>query len=418
MMCLREFSNDPPYLADNFQQSREVTKMTKQDSKTQEQKAQTNNDINKGENDMTETIETVETRELEDQVTETENNETIDQEAEVAEEVDIITDMDETQPAQTEEKEGYTWDLAMTDDSTSLSEITNIIVEGDVGNLGDSDLLDRLDAFLGGEIKFRSNKDKLQAGQELLREFFAEHNRAWSGIVGTFTDYAVQIGRLLLALKSLVKACGLMWEPWTAENLKFMTPRTRQRNMQLAKVRGIDNHLHFGVERLLLLDAATKGNDGDDPIGDFLAKYNLGFDPAEEIDLDAYKDAVDLALDHQRLTKADIDVDMESLKKFKADGKKIGAGLIDTLKIVQQVGGDPNDYLRAPHDDDDDTIDGQKKAQSFQKIATTLAGTIDWLSSHEEYAKDVDVAKIDELATKLAELRNLVAASESPEDDD
>ena len=65
--------------------------------------------------------------------------------------------------------------------------------------------------------------------------------------------------------------------------------------MQLAKVPGIDNHLHFGKERLLLLAAATKGAGGVDPIGDFLAKYNLGFDPAEEIDLDAYKDAVDLA---------------------------------------------------------------------------------------------------------------------------
>ncbi len=250
--------------------------MNKQDSKTQEQNAQTNNDTNKGENDMTETIETVETRELEGQVTETESTEKIDQETEIAEVVDIITDMDENQPAQTEEKEGYTWDLAMTADSTSLSEITNIIVEGDVGNLGDSDLLDRLDAYLGGEIEFGSNSEKLQAGQALLREFFAEHNRAWSGIVGTFTDYAVQIGRVLLVVENLVKACGLMWETWAAENLKFMAPRTRQRNMQLAKVRGIDNHLHFGVERLLLLDGAIKGNDGDDPIGDFLASTTSG----------------------------------------------------------------------------------------------------------------------------------------------
>ena len=405
--------------ADFLNPTRKVKTMENQELKIKEQNIQINNQNNQGENDMTNQLEQpVETRELEDQVTETKNTETIDQEAEVAKEVDIITDMDEAQPALAEEKAGYSWDLAMTTDSTSLCEITKIIVEHDGDHFGDSDLLDRLDAYLSGDTKFRSNGEKLQAGQELLREFFAEHNRAWSGIVGTFTDYAVQIGRVLLVVKNLVKACGLMWEPWAAENLKFMAPRTRQRNMQLAKVRGIDKHLHFGVERLLLLDGATKGNDGDDPIGDFLTKYNLGFDPAEEINLDAYKDAVDLALDHERLTNAGVDVDMESLKKFKADGKKVGASLINTLKIVKKMGNDPNDYLQTPRDDDDDTIIGQKKAQSFQKIAITLAGTIDWISSHEEFANEVDVSKIDELTTKLAALKALITASEVPETQD
>ncbi len=70
---------------------------------------------------------------------------------------------------------------------------------------------------------------------------------------------------------------------------------------------------------------------------------------------------------------------MESLKKFKADGKKVGSSLINTLKIVKKMGNDPNEYLQTPRDDDDDAIKGQKKAQSFQKIAITLAGTIDWI---------------------------------------
>ncbi len=379
------------------------------ETKNQELNVNNNNQDEKGENTMTTTIkQSVDTNH--------DVNETNTQ-TEVKEEMDIITDIDDARTDKTVQEEAIVWDFSMTTDSTSLNQITNIIVEDDGDLLGDSDLFDRLETYLNGDIEFRTNIEKLQAGQELLREFFAEHNRSWSGIFGTFTGYAVQIGRLLLALKALVKACGLKWEPWAAENLKFMTPRTRQRNMQLAKVRGIDNHLHFGTERLILLDGATKGNEGDDPIGDFLSKYNLGFDPAEEINLDAYKDAVDLALDHERLTKAGINVNMESLKIFKADGKKVGAGLIDTLKIVMKMGNDPNDYLETPRDDDD-TIDGQKKAQSFQKIAITLAGTIDWLSNHEEFAKDIDVAKIDELAEKLDTLKRLIAASETPESDD
>jgi hypothetical protein len=188
--------------------------------------------------------------------------------------------------------------------------------------------------------------------------------------------------------------------------------------MQLAKVRGIDNHLHFGKERLLLLANATKDAGGDDPIGEFLSKYNLGFDPEAEIDLDAYKDAVDLALDYERLRKAGFNVNMEALKKFKADGKNVGLSLIDTLKIVEKAGGDPNRYLLEPDPDEDSSIDGKKKAQNFEKIALTLAGTIDWLSSHQEFVKDVDVAKIDELAEKLADLKRLIAASDTPEADD
>jgi hypothetical protein len=377
-------------------------------TKKQELRIEDNNTNNKGEKTMTTTIEkSVDTNH--------EVSEAITQ-AEVKEEMDIITDIDDAQTDGAVQEEAIAWDFTVTSDSTSLNQITDIIVEDGGDLLGDSDLLDRLETYLNGDIEFRTNNEKLQAGKELLRDFFAEHNRSWSGILGTFTGYAVQIGRLLLALKALVKACGLKWEPWAAENLKFMGPRTRQRNMQLAKVRGIDHHLHFGTERLILLDGATKGNEGDDPIGDFLSKYNLGFDPAEEIDLDAYKDAVDLALDHERLTKAGIDVSMESLKKFKADGKKVGAGLIDTLRIVIKMGNDPNDYLQTSQDEDD-TIDGKKRAQSFQKIAITLAGTIDWLSSHEEFAKDIDVAKIDELAAKLDTLKRLIATSETPEDD-
>ncbi|MEE4193962.1 MAG: hypothetical protein V2J07_02065, partial [Anaerolineae bacterium] len=105
-------------------------------------------------------------------------------------------------------------------------------------------------------------------------------------------------------------------------------------------------------------------------------------------------------------------------KKFKADGKKVGSSLINTLKIVKKMGNDPNEYLQTPRDDNDDAIKGQKKAQSFQKIAITLAGTIDWIASHEEFVDEVDVNKIDELTTKLAALKALITASETPEAQD
>jgi hypothetical protein len=104
-----------------------------------------------------------------------------------------------------------TWDFPLTSDSTALNSITRVIVEDDGGQLGDPDLLDRLEDFLSGNTKFATSEEKLQAGQNLLREFFSKSNRSWSGIVGTFTDYAVQMGRLLIKLKSLVKSAGRKW---------------------------------------------------------------------------------------------------------------------------------------------------------------------------------------------------------------
>jgi len=345
-------------------------------------------------------------------------NTTADTDAEADSEVDFKAEEDaesetETEPEDDTEDDresntGMTWAFPLTCDSTSLNVITDIIDSDDGNLLDDSEKLDEVEAFISGETKFGSSSEKLKAGQELLREFFALHNTAWSGIVGTFSGYAIQIGRLLLALKALVKECGLTWEPWVAEHVKFMTPRTRQRHMQLAKVRGIDSHLHFGTERLILLDGATKGNDGDDPIGDFLSKYNLGFNPEEEIDLDAYKDAVDLALDFERLKKAGIDVDMESLKKFRADGKTVNVSLIKVLKAVKAANGDPNKHLTDPSSGGSD--DGEKKAKSFKKIATTLAGTIDWIDDHREFIDHVDLDTIDELTSKLEALKALITA--------
>jgi len=214
-------------------------------------------------------------------------------------------------------------------------------------------------------------------------------------------------------LKSLMKACGEKWEPWAAINLPFMSQRTRQAFMQLGKVPGIENHLYFGKERLVLLAGAVKGMDGDDPIGDFLKTYDLAFNPEEEIDLDAYKEAVDLAIFHKRLKKADINVKMESLKKYQADGNKVSSGLIERLKAVQAGKGDPNEYLENPLDDDD--YKDREKAKSFKKVATSLVGTINWIAGHEEFIRQVDVSMIDELTTELSKLKQLVIEAEAAE---
>jgi hypothetical protein len=307
-------------------------------------------------------------------------------------------------------------ELALGGDSTAALAVITQIEEDEGDQLGDSDIIDEVDDFLNPETEFDSDEEKLEAGHDLLRRYFSQHNRSWSAVLGTFAGYAVDIGRILHELKALVKACGKKWEPWAAENLVFMKPRTRQAFMQLAAVPGIDGYLHLCKERLLLLDSATKPYTSDDPIGDFLKRHDLYFDPEAEIDLDAYKEAVDIALDHDRLKNAGVVVEKDSIRKYKMDGKKIDASLIKVLKAVQKSTGDPNKSLTDPLTDDDDDS-GEKRVQSFKKLAVSLLGTIAWIVGHPDYLDQVEADKIDELEEKLGALKRLISPS-NPDDEE
>ena len=136
--------------------------------------------------------------------------------------------------------------------------------------------------------------------------------------------------------------------------------------------------------------------------------------PEAEIDLDAYKKAVDIALEYDRLKNAGINVEKNSIRKYKKDGKKIDTSLINLLKAVQRSGGDPNNTLTAPIANEDDN-DGVKRVRSFKKLAISLAGTITWIVNNQDFIDQVDSDKLDELENKLGELKSLM---NQPDTDD
>ena len=152
----------------------------------------------------------------------------------------------------------------------------------------------------------------------------------------------------------------------------------------------------------------------DDRIGDFLKPHGLYFNPEAEIDLDAYKEAIDIALDHNRLKNAGVVVEKDSIRQYKMDGKKIDASLITVLKAVQKSGGNPNSALTDPITDDDNDS-GEKRVQSFKKLAISLLGTINWIVKNQDFINQVDSDKIEELENKLGELKRL---KNQPDTDD
>jgi hypothetical protein len=253
----------------------------------------------------------------------------------------------------------------------------------------------------------------LSAGRRLFRRCFKQFNKSWNGITGTYTHYAIQLGRLLLVLKDLVKKCGHKWEPWAAEYLPFIKARTRQVYMRIAAVPSIETFASFGIERLNEIVSVIKGFEGRNPIADFLATHDLRFDPEAETDLDEFKEKVDLALDSERIRKAGIEVSLDSIHQYKQDGKKVGASLINVLKAVQKSGGDPNRHLIDPSEVEDN--DGERRVQSFKKLAVSLLGTIDWIANNRDFIDKVDADKIDELTEKLSVLKRLVTEATSVE---
>ena len=102
--------------------------------------------------------------------------------------------------------------------------------------------------------------------------------------------------------------------------------------------------------------------------------------------------------------------------KFKMDGKKIDANVIKVLKAVQRSEGDPNKTLTDPIKDDDDD-DGDKRVQSFKKLAVSLLGTIAWIVDHPDYLDQVEADQIGELEDKLGALKRLISPP-NPDDEE
>jgi hypothetical protein len=320
---------------------------------------------------------------------------------------DSITDEapeDETMESGSDVPEEETGiDLSLISDSTSIVEVTTFI-EDDEGDLfGDAELYEELENFLASEGQHDSEEARLAAGQRLLRRCFKQFNKSWSGVKGSYARYAIQLGRLLLILKGMVKNCGQNWEPWAAENLPFIKDRTRQVYMRIAAVPSAEDFASLGIERLDEIVSVIKGVEGANPIADFLATHDLTFDPEAEEDLEEFKKKVDLALDAQKLRKAGIEVSLDSIQQYKQDGKKVGSHLINVLKAVQKSGGDPNRYLTDPPEDEEN--DGEKRVQSFKKLAVSLQGTIIWILENEDYLEKVDIDLLEALEAKLADLK-------------
>ena len=115
-----------------------------QESKTQEQNIQINNNI-KGDNEMTKQSKlTAETSGTDNGKSKKDMKEATNPSTEAVDENSVVPEKDDTPSTEVESEPTIPWDFAVTADSTSLCEISNIIVEDDGDQFGDSDLMDEV----------------------------------------------------------------------------------------------------------------------------------------------------------------------------------------------------------------------------------------------------------------------------------
>ena len=78
--------------------------------------------------------------------------------------------------------------------------------------------------------------------------------------------------------------------------------------MKIAEVQNSIRYAVFGKERLLQIirQIDKKDLNKEDPIGDFLRKNKIDFDPKQETEFQEVRDEADVAIEKEKLSKAGI----------------------------------------------------------------------------------------------------------------
>lgn len=231
---------------------------------------------------------------------------------------------------------------------------------------------------------------------------------------------AIRLGIMLLALKKLARQKKLKWGAWATERIPFLGERNRQRYMQVAGREDAHAYAFLGIDRLYLLCVATESQVGkvEDPIGDFLRRHQIHFDPTSDFDLDEFKRSIDAAMQMDFLVSHGVEgADPELVRNLTLANVKVDKALATELKTLQQYGANPNDRLR------DLTMtrgrirepEEKIKTMDFNKLSINLIKTADVLLKDSEKLETVNAQLVLDLFKRLEILRRLLPVEASKE---
>ena len=306
------------------------------------------------------------------------------------------------------------WGLV--EDSTSMSWVKSVSHEEPTGIFEEPEVYDKVAAYLvTSGLNPVGTEENLKAGLDILQEFQIQTNKAHHLHEYCFARFAFDKGDLLNILKVIVRKLKRSWEEWAIQNVKFMSARTRQAYMQLAKRKDAYPYCHLGEQRLLHLVTATEGSNSSDPIGDLLRKWGLLRGPEEDEPIESFKNSIDTAIALERAsTQGVTKVTFGVMKGFISQKQRADAKFISELALIERNSGDPDAYIREMIANQGVRKEGsvrESKKESFEVLATKLEKVINAILTDLELLALVDKAKVDSLLAKLAGLKAQMSAS-------
>jgi hypothetical protein len=181
-------------------------------------------------------------------------------------------------------------------------------------------------------------EDFISEGITLVMGLSADANQLINRANKSFAEKAIEIGKVCIRLKKLIRGFQKPWGVWAEENLPFVAKRNREKYMLLASRPDCWPFSFLGVDRLEMLCSVTKEMEGQDRIGDLLRKYNIGFDETTETNLSEFKTMIDIAISNERLIKNGLTVALGLVEETVRSGIQFDANLISVRPETPVLG--------------------------------------------------------------------------------
>lgn len=207
---------------------------------------------------------------------------------------------DNPAPPKTREEESQEDSVAMgiSIEKTVKEEATPTIQKDDPPESTEADA--DVDDLIGEIIKRAATAQEKFEGLKLLLQEGCNEEGVFDM---TKTGRTIRNGKVLRAMKALVRESkGGPWAVWAQNNIPFLSERTRQNWMLLARY-DCQGFACLGEDRLLKIIRRQKATKSSTPIRDFLSAHSLPFDAAiNPLDV-SLKARVDEALKRDRPTR-------------------------------------------------------------------------------------------------------------------
>jgi hypothetical protein len=167
--------------------------------------------------------------------------------------------------------------------------------------------------------------------------YVARINEAENTSMGIIDKYRFRWGAILNHQKKIVtKVLKKKWLEWFRDNYDFSLLRSAQNYMKIASVPKAVNYAFLGSERILEIIRRIGKPSGDDPIGDYLAKTGIDFDPEIKTDYAELKLNTDIAIARDKLDSAGLKiVPTNIIADVIGSGIELKRRHIEDLKLIQ-----------------------------------------------------------------------------------